>query len=54
LPKFIFVPTAKVTLRSGATSLTFPAISDEEAKVKFPKGWNAVEPYLRITPQPNK
>jgi alkyl hydroperoxide reductase subunit AhpC len=30
------------------------AVSDEEAKEKFPRGWNAVKPYLRITPQPNK
>ncbi len=29
------------------------AVSDEEAKEKFPRGWNAVKPYLRITPQPN-
>ena len=30
------------------------AVSDEEAKAKFPKGWNAQKPYLRVTPQPNK
>jgi thioredoxin-dependent peroxiredoxin len=30
------------------------AVSDEEAKEKFPKGWKAVKPYLRVTPQPNK
>jgi alkyl hydroperoxide reductase subunit AhpC len=30
------------------------AVSDEEAKDKFPKGWTALKPYLRITPQPNK
>jgi alkyl hydroperoxide reductase subunit AhpC len=29
-------------------------VSDEEAKEKFPKGWKAVKPYLRVTPQPNK
>ena len=27
-------------------------VSDEEAKTKFPKGWKALKPYLRITPQP--
>ena len=26
----------------------------EDAKEKFPRGWKAVKPYLRITPQPNK
>ena len=30
------------------------AVSDEEAKTKFPKGWDAQKPYLRVTPQPNK
>jgi thioredoxin-dependent peroxiredoxin len=28
------------------------SISDEQAKVKFPAGWKAPRPYLRITPQP--
>jgi len=31
-----------------------PSISDEAAKEKFPAGWRAPKPYLRITPQPNK
>ena len=31
-----------------------PAVSDEDAKAKFPKGWDAKTPYLRVTPQPNK
>ncbi len=30
------------------------AVSDEDAKTKFPKGWDAKKPYLRITPQPNR
>ena len=30
------------------------AISDEDAKVKFPKGFETKKPYLRTTPQPNK
>jgi thioredoxin-dependent peroxiredoxin len=30
------------------------AVSDEDAKAKFPKGWKALKPYLRVTPQPNK
>jgi alkyl hydroperoxide reductase subunit AhpC len=29
-------------------------VSDEDAKTKFPKGWKAPKPYLRLTPQPNK
>jgi alkyl hydroperoxide reductase subunit AhpC len=30
------------------------AVSDEDAKAKFPNGWTAPKPYLRIVPQPNK
>ena len=29
-------------------------VSDEDAKKKFPKGFVAKKPYLRVTPQPNK
>jgi alkyl hydroperoxide reductase subunit AhpC len=28
------------------------AVSDEEAEAKFPEGWTALRPYLRIVPQP--
>jgi thioredoxin-dependent peroxiredoxin len=28
------------------------AVSDEEAKEKFPQGWDAKKPYLRVTKQP--
>ena len=31
-----------------------PAVSDDDAKTKFPKGWKALKPYLRVTPQPNR
>jgi hypothetical protein len=29
-----------------------PAVTDEEARAKFPRGWRALKPYLRLTPQP--
>ena len=29
-----------------------PAVSDEDAKKKYPNGWKAPKPYLRIVPQP--
>jgi thioredoxin-dependent peroxiredoxin len=29
-----------------------PALSDEDAKAKFPKGWKTIKPYLRYTPSP--
>uniref|UniRef100_B8HRV2 Peroxidase n=1 Tax=Cyanothece sp. (strain PCC 7425 / ATCC 29141) TaxID=395961 RepID=B8HRV2_CYAP4 len=38
----------------GGDCVIVPSVSDEEAKQKFPKGFNAVKPYLRLTPQPNK
>jgi hypothetical protein len=30
-----------------------PSVSDEDAKKKYPSGWKALKPYLRIVPQPN-
>jgi hypothetical protein len=27
-------------------------VPDEEAKQKYPQGWKAPKPYLRIVPQP--
>jgi thioredoxin-dependent peroxiredoxin len=43
-----------VNWKDGEDVIIVPSISDEDAKAKFPAGWNAVKPYLRITPQPNK
>ena len=43
-----------VDWQDGDDTIILPAISDEEAKEKFPKGWKALKPYLRMTPQPNK
>lgn len=40
--------------QDGDDCIVVPALSDEEAKEKFPKGFKAIKPYLRITPQPNK
>ncbi|MCU1427934.1 MAG: peroxiredoxin [Actinomycetia bacterium] len=40
--------------KDGEDVIIAPAISDEDAKKKFPKGWKALKPYLRLTPQPNK
>jgi alkyl hydroperoxide reductase subunit AhpC len=40
--------------QDGEDVIIVPAISDEDAQEKFPKGFTAVKPYLRITPQPNK
>ena len=42
-----------VNWQSGDDVIIAPAISDEDAKSKFPKGWKALKPYLRLTPQPD-
>lgn len=42
-----------VNWKHGDDVIIVPALSDEEAKAKFPVGWRTVKPYLRITPQPN-
>ncbi|MDE3224580.1 MAG: redoxin domain-containing protein, partial [Nitrospirota bacterium] len=43
-----------VNWKDGQDCIITPAVSDAEAKTLFPKGFKAVKPYLRITPQPNK
>ena len=43
-----------VNWQEGDDVIIAPAISDDDAKAKFPKGWKAVKPYLRLTPQPDK
>ena len=40
--------------KNGEDVIIVPAVSDDEAKTRFPKGWKALKPYLRLTPQPNK
>jgi len=37
---------------SGEDVIIVPAVSDEDAKEKFPDGWKTLKPYLRIVPQP--
>jgi thioredoxin-dependent peroxiredoxin len=43
-----------VNWQDGDDVIVVPSLSDEQARAKFPKGFKAVKPYLRITPQPNK
>jgi alkyl hydroperoxide reductase subunit AhpC len=40
--------------KDGDDCIVVPALSDEDAAAKFPKGFEKVRPYLRVTPQPNK
>jgi alkyl hydroperoxide reductase subunit AhpC len=41
-----------VNWRPGEDVIIVPAVTDEEARAKFPAGWKALKPYLRLTPQP--
>jgi len=41
-----------VNWKQGDDVIIVPAVSDEEAKKKFPNGWTAPKPYIRIVPQP--
>ena len=36
----------------GEDVIIAPAISNDDAKEKFPAGWKELKPYLRVTPQP--
>src|SRR3954467_9080699 len=43
-----------VNWKDGDDVIIVPAVSNEQAKEKFPGGWNEVKPYLRIVKQPGK
>jgi thioredoxin-dependent peroxiredoxin len=36
----------------GQDVIIAPAVSDEEAKAKYPQGWKTLKPYLRLVSQP--
>src|SRR6201988_2365298 len=41
-----------VNWRPGDNVIIPPSVPDEEARKKYPGGWKALKPYLRIVPQP--
>ena len=41
-----------VNWKQGEDVIIVPSVSDEQAREKFPGGWKAPKPYLRIVPQP--
>lgn len=41
-----------VNWRGGEDVIILPSINDEAAKAKFPQGWDAKTPYLRMTKDP--
>ncbi|MDE0940814.1 MAG: peroxiredoxin [Alphaproteobacteria bacterium] len=42
-----------VNWAKGDDVIIVPAISDEDAKAKYPDGWKAPKPYLRFVPDPS-
>ena len=41
-----------VNWKHGEDVIIVPAVSDEEAKQRYPDGWKSPKPYIRIVPQP--
>ena len=41
-----------VNWQDGDDVIIVPALSDDEAQKKFPGGWQAIKPYLRLVKQP--
>lgn len=41
-----------VNWKNGDDVIIVPAVSDEEAKLKYPGGWKTLKPYLRLVKQP--
>jgi alkyl hydroperoxide reductase subunit AhpC len=41
-----------VNWRQGQDVIIVPAVTDEQAKERFPGGWKTLKPYLRVVPQP--
>lgn len=42
-----------VNWKQGDDVIIVPAVSDDDAKKKYPGGWKSPKPYIRIVPQPN-
>ena len=43
-----------VNWRPGDDVIILPAVSEEDAKKKYPEGWKSPKPYLRIVPHPTE
>jgi hypothetical protein len=41
-----------VNWKSGEDVIIAGSVNNDEAKLKYPGGWKAPKPYLRIVPQP--
>ncbi len=47
-----FKVATPVNWKQGEDVIITPAVSDEDAKLRFPEGWKTVTPYLRVVKQP--
>ena len=43
-----------VNWKDGDDCIIVPALTDDQAKEKFPEGWKTLKPYLRVVKQPGK
>jgi alkyl hydroperoxide reductase subunit AhpC len=41
-----------VNWKQGEDVIIVPAVTDEEAREKYPDGWKTLKPYLRLVKQP--
>jgi thioredoxin-dependent peroxiredoxin len=47
-----FSVATPVNWKNGDDVIIGAAVTDEQAKEKFPNGWKTIKPYLRVVPQP--
>jgi hypothetical protein len=38
--------------KHGQDVIIASSVTDDDARKKFPEGWDAKKPYLRVVPQP--
>jgi len=41
-----------VNWKDGDDVIILPAVTEAEAKERYPNGWKQPKPYIRIVPQP--
>ena len=49
-----FKVATPVNWKHGDDVIIVPALSNDEAKQKFPAGWKELKPYLRMVPDPSR
>ena len=49
-----YAVSTPVNWHAGEDVIIVPSVSDEDAKARFPAGWEAKKPYLRLTPDPRR